>query len=162
PRPPKTNRTHETENKPLGAPDSPLRRPRVGRRSLRVRRAADRHRGNACRESATDARRADRREAGSARGRAARRESSADADTHPGVQKLAPAPARPRVEAADALLVVIHGYKDTGWRNPEAMQTYLLKNAAGADMSAQPRADAQTSSQKKTPRLLGDVIRERL
>ncbi|PYS84978.1 MAG: hypothetical protein DMF67_03025 [Acidobacteria bacterium] len=83
-------------------------------------------------------------------------------DPHQGVQKLAPAPARPRVEAADALLVVIHGYKDTGWRNPEAMQTYLLKNAAGADMSAQPRADAQTSSQKKTPRLLGDVIRERL
>ena len=29
-------------------------------------------------------------------------------------------------------------------------------------MSAQTRADAQTSSQKKTPRLLGDVIRERL
>lgn len=83
-------------------------------------------------------------------------------DPHQGVQKLAPQTSRPRVEANDALLVVIHGFKETGWRNPEALQTYLLKNAAGADMHAQPRAAAQPSSQKKTPRLLGDVLRERL
>ncbi|HYY95585.1 MAG TPA: hypothetical protein VE713_13775, partial [Pyrinomonadaceae bacterium] len=48
-------------------------------------------------------------------------------DPHQGVQKLAAAPARPQVEAGDALVVVIHGYKESGWRNPEAMQTYLLK-----------------------------------
>jgi hypothetical protein len=82
-------------------------------------------------------------------------------DPHQGVQKLSPAPARPRVEAGDALVVVIHGFKESGWRNPEAMQTYLLKNVAGADLRAEPRAAAQSDAQKRL-RLLGDVIRERL
>jgi hypothetical protein len=83
-------------------------------------------------------------------------------DPHQGVQKLTPPAARARIEASDSLLVVIHGFKETGWRNPEALQTYLLKNAAGSDMSAQSRADAQSSARKKTPRLLGDVVREKL
>ena len=82
-------------------------------------------------------------------------------DPHQGVQKLSPAPARPRVEAGDALVVVIHGFKESGWRNPEAMQTYLLKNVAGADLKTEPRAAAQADAQKRL-RLLGDVIRERL
>jgi hypothetical protein len=82
-------------------------------------------------------------------------------DPHQGVQKLAPAPARPRVEAGDTLVVVIHGFKESGWRNPEAMQTYLLKNAAGADLKTEGRTQAQADAQKRL-RLLGDVIRERL
>ena len=82
-------------------------------------------------------------------------------DPHQGVQKLAPAPARPRVEAADALLVVIHGYKESGWRNPEANQTYLLKDVAGTDWKTEPRAAAQADAQKRL-RLLGDVVREKL
>jgi hypothetical protein len=82
-------------------------------------------------------------------------------DPHQGVQKLTPAPSRPRVEANDALLVVIHGHKETGWRNPEALQTYLLKNVAGTELRTEGRADAQAAAQKRL-RLLGDVIREKL
>jgi hypothetical protein len=84
-----------------------------------------------------------------------------DFDPHQGVQKLAPAPARPRVEAGDALVVVIHGYKESGWRSPEAMQTYLLKNAAGTDLKTEGRTEAQADARKRL-RPLGDVIRERL
>jgi hypothetical protein len=83
-------------------------------------------------------------------------------DPHQGVQKLAPPSGPTRVEAGDTLLVVIHGFKESGWRNPEALQTYVLKNAAGSGMSVQPRAEAQAAAQKHTPRLLGDVIRQRL
>jgi ABC-type transport system substrate-binding protein len=82
-------------------------------------------------------------------------------DPHQGVQKLAPAPARPHVESGDALVVVIHGYKESGWRNPEAMQTYLLKNVAGTDLKMEPRAGAQVSVRGRL-RLLGDVVREQL
>jgi hypothetical protein len=84
-----------------------------------------------------------------------------DFDPHEGVQKLAPA-ARPRIEAGDALLVVVHGYKEAGWRNPEALQTYLLKGATGADLRAEARDDAHADTRKRIPRLLGDVLREKL
>jgi hypothetical protein len=84
-------------------------------------------------------------------------------DPHQGVQKLDPLPERPRVAASDSLLVVIHGYKETGWRNPEASQTYLLRDAAGTDLRAQTRADAKlTTIGQNPPRLLGDVIRQTL
>jgi hypothetical protein len=82
-------------------------------------------------------------------------------DPHQGVQKLAPAPGRPRVEAGDALLVVIHGYKESGWRNPDAMQTYLLKGATGTELKMEPRASAQVGVLGRL-RLLGDVVREKL
>ncbi|HEX8115903.1 MAG TPA: FG-GAP repeat protein [Pyrinomonadaceae bacterium] len=82
-------------------------------------------------------------------------------DPHQGVQRLAPR-ARPRVEAADALLVVVHGYKEAGWRNPEALQTYLLKGATGAELRAEPREDARAGARKHIPRLFGDVLREKL
>lgn len=82
-------------------------------------------------------------------------------DPHQGVQKLAPASDRPRVEQADALLVVLHGYKEAGWRNPEALQTYILRNAAGTDLRRQSRAEAQVLARKRL-RLAGDVVQEKL
>ena len=36
-----------------------------------------------------------------------------------------------RVEENELLLAVIHGYGTQGWRDAQATQTYLLKNAAG-------------------------------
>lgn len=36
----------------------------------------------------------------------------------------------PKVEEGETLLAVIHGYGPTGWRNPDARQTYLVKHAA--------------------------------
>ncbi|HWW76714.1 MAG TPA: hypothetical protein VNZ44_15055 [Pyrinomonadaceae bacterium] len=83
-------------------------------------------------------------------------------DPHQGVQKLAPRTTRPRIEAGDALLVVVHGYKESGWRNPEALQTYLLKGATGADLRAEAREEARAAARQPTPRLLGDVLRENL
>lgn len=84
-------------------------------------------------------------------------------DPHQGVQKLQPERERPKVEPNDALIVVIHGFKEQGWRNPEALQSYLLKNVAGSEMKSQPRAGAQTAvAQEKRVRLVGDVIRENL
>ena len=83
-------------------------------------------------------------------------------DPHQGVQTLDPPKERPRVAAGDRLLAVIHGYKEQGWRNPEARQTYLLKNGVGVEMKPEGRLAARAEAQTKTPRLLGDVIHERL
>jgi len=82
-------------------------------------------------------------------------------DPHQGVQKLAPH-ARPQIEAADALLVVVHGYKEAGWRNPEAQQTFLLKNVAGEELRPERRAEAQAAARERRLRLLGDVLHERV
>lgn len=68
---------------------------------------------------------------------------------------------RLRVAANDVLLAVIHGYGANGWRDPQATQTYLLKNAVGSGMEAQQAKDVATASQgKKLSRLRGDVIGE--
>ncbi|MDT5268074.1 MAG: hypothetical protein QOH49_260 [Acidobacteriota bacterium] len=82
-------------------------------------------------------------------------------DPHQGVQKLAPT-ARPKIEAADALLVVVHGYKEAGWRNPEALQTFLLKGVTGEELRPERRAEAQAAARGRRLRLFGDVLREEL
>jgi hypothetical protein len=70
---------------------------------------------------------------------------------------------RVRVEAMDALVAVIHGHEETGWRNTKARQSYLLRNAAGAGMRRQARAEAKEAMRgKNLPRLQGDVISETL
>ena len=66
---------------------------------------------------------------------------------------------RLRVAANDALLAVIHGYGADGWRDSQATQTYLLKNAVGSGMQArQPKEVATANQGKKVPQLRGDVI----
>jgi hypothetical protein len=82
-------------------------------------------------------------------------------DPHQGVQKLTPHE-RPKIEAADSLLVVVHGYKEAGWRNPEALQTFLLKGVAGEELRPERRADAQTAARDRRLRLLGDVLHEKV
>lgn len=68
---------------------------------------------------------------------------------------------RLRVAADDTLLAVIHGYGPEGWRDSQATQTYLLKNAIGSSMSTRSRKDLQTEyAGKKMPQLRGDVIAE--
>ncbi len=65
------------------------------------------------------------------------------------------------VEEGDALLVVIHGFGVMGWRDAQATQTYVLKDAAGAQMKASAQKAALASGEEgKIPRLLGDVIAE--
>jgi len=74
----------------------------------------------------------------------------------PGAESRVP---RLRVAAHDSLLAVIHGYGTKGWRDPEATQTFLLKNAIGSGMNARDAKDVRkANSGTKTPHLSGDVI----
>lgn len=68
---------------------------------------------------------------------------------------------RLRVALDDTLLAVVHGYGENGWRDPQATQTFLLKNVVGAGMEArQPKDVATADKNQKRPRLRGDVISE--
>lgn len=76
---------------------------------------------------------------------------------------VTPEPGMPALEiaATDVLLAVIHGYGPYGWRDPQATQTYLLKNAVGSDVKTLSKTDFVTANQgKKLPRLRGDSISE--
>lgn len=76
------------------------------------------------------------------------------ATNRPGMQRL-------RVEENDVLLAVIHGYGANDWRDPQATQTYLLKNAVGSRMEVHAGKEFVTAnSGKKLPRLQGDLLGE--
>lgn len=64
-----------------------------------------------------------------------------------------------RIEDGDRLLAVIHGHGPAGWRDTEALQSYLVKNIVGGKMRARTRDQAQSETDsRKLPRLRGDVI----
>lgn len=66
-----------------------------------------------------------------------------------------------RVEDNDVMLAIIHGFGDTGWRDEQATQTYLLKNAVGPSMSVHEGKSFVTSNPKKNlPSIQGDLIAE--
>ena len=44
--------------------------------------------------------------------------------------------------APDALIAIVHGHGPDGWRDPEARQTYVLKNTGGSSMRAVPTSEA--------------------
>lgn len=77
-------------------------------------------------------------------------------------QQLPHRPEPSRVEQSDTLLAVLHGYGPAGWRDPRAMQTYLLKNAVGSNMKSQQLTDVLLMARGKEglPKLRGDVINE--
>ncbi len=79
-------------------------------------------------------------------------------------QQFPPAPPPVRVELSDTLIAILHGQGPNGWRAPEAIQTYLLKNAAGKNMAQQEAKTllSQARQAKSFPHLKGDVIRETL
>ena len=57
------------------------------------------------------------------------------------------------VEEKDTLLAIIHGFGNNDWRDPQATQTYLLKNAVGANMAVQTGTDFfKGHSGRKLPR----------
>jgi hypothetical protein len=80
------------------------------------------------------------------------------------LQMNPPAPDPVRANQGDVFMVVIHGHGPNGWRDPEAMNTYLLKNAVGSSISMQPMKEAlSTARGKKRPlNLRGDVIKQTL
>ena len=68
-----------------------------------------------------------------------------------------------RIAKDELLLAVIHGYGPKGWRDPDATQTYLLKNSVGQDAKAQSKTEvANANKGNSTPRLAGDLISETL
>lgn len=81
-------------------------------------------------------------------------------DPNKTVQRLPQNPGPVKVQPGDLLLTIIHGYKDKGWRNPEARQAYLLNNAVGASMSAAPLKDLLSAGGNKSGVMRsGDVIK---
>ena len=76
------------------------------------------------------------------------------------VQSEMPMPEPVVIEKGDLLLAIIHGYGETGWRDPEATQTYLLKNAVHGDMKTEPPDGYRKANKdnKNRLRLFGDLI----
>jgi hypothetical protein len=63
------------------------------------------------------------------------------------------------IDERDNLVAIIHGFQSKGWRDSQATQTYVLKNAAGSKMEAQtPKQIVWAGNKDKLPRILGDVI----
>ena len=68
-----------------------------------------------------------------------------------------------RIEKDELLLAVIHGYGPNAWRDPEATQTFLLKNVVGADMRVHDGKEfVKTNNGRTLPRVHGDLIGEKL
>jgi hypothetical protein len=66
-----------------------------------------------------------------------------------------------RITDNEVLLAIIHGYGASGWRDPQATQTFLLKNAVGSGMEAHRMKEFTSANQGKLlPRLRGDVVGE--
>ena len=68
---------------------------------------------------------------------------------------------RPEINKDETLLAVIHGYGTNDWRDPDATQTFVLKNAVGTDFRVQTGKDfIETNSGRNLPRAEGDLIGE--
>ena len=68
---------------------------------------------------------------------------------------------RPPIEKDETLLAVIHGFGTNDWRDPEATQTFVLKNVVGNGMKVQTGKEfIEANSGRKLPRPQGDLIGE--
>jgi hypothetical protein len=68
---------------------------------------------------------------------------------------------RPPIQKDETLLAVIHGFGTNDWRDPEATQTFVLKNVVGNDMKVQSGKEfSETNSGRKLPQAQGDLIGE--
>jgi hypothetical protein len=69
--------------------------------------------------------------------------------------------ARPPVKQDEALVAVIHGFGNNDWRDPEATQTFVLKNVVGNDMQVKTAKEfLEANTGRKLPRPQGDLIGE--
>jgi len=65
------------------------------------------------------------------------------------------------IEKDDTLLAVIHGFGTNDWRDPDATQTFVLKNVVGNDLKVETGKEfAEANSGRKLPRPQGDLIGE--
>jgi len=68
-----------------------------------------------------------------------------------------------RIGKEEVLLAVIHGHGANNWRDPEATQTFVLKNVVGSDLRVQTTKEfVSANSGRKLPRPQGDLIGETL
>lgn len=68
-----------------------------------------------------------------------------------------------QIEKNEVLLAVIHGYGANNWRDPQATQTFVLKNVVGSDLRVQTGKEfAEANTGRKLPRPQGDLIGETL
>ena len=66
-----------------------------------------------------------------------------------------------KIDRDETLLAVIHGYGANDWRDPDATQTFVLKNVVGNDLKVQSGQEFVTAnSGRKLPRPQGDLIGE--
>jgi rhodanese-related sulfurtransferase len=68
-----------------------------------------------------------------------------------------------RVDKDEVLLAVIHGFGPNDWRDPEATQTYVLKNVVGQDLRVESGKEfVSANTGRRLPRPQGDLIGETL
>ena len=68
-----------------------------------------------------------------------------------------------KIEKDEALLAVIHGYGTNDWRDPEATQTFVLKDVVGNDLKLHTGKEfVATNAGRKLPRAQGDLIGQTL
>ena len=68
---------------------------------------------------------------------------------------------RPPIGKDDTLLAVIHGFGNNDWRDPDATQTFILKNVVGNDIKVETGKEfVEANSGRKLPRPQGDLIGE--
>lgn len=66
-----------------------------------------------------------------------------------------------RIEENEVLLAIIHGYGSHGWRDSQATQSYLLKNAVGSEIGVQVGKEFMAANTgKPLPQVHGDLIKE--
>lgn len=64
-----------------------------------------------------------------------------------------------KIEKDEVLLAVIHGYGTNDWRDPEATQTFVLKDVVGNDLKVHTGKEfVATNAGRKLPRAQGDLI----
>lgn len=69
----------------------------------------------------------------------------------------------PAIKRSDILLAVIHGYGAQGWRDTEARQAYLVRNASGSTMRPYPWQELLPKlHQRKFAGMTGDAVIETL
>lgn len=68
------------------------------------------------------------------------------------------------IQQNELLLLILHGYRQDGWRHQLARQTFLLRNSVGENMRAQSLRDASKAAgaNNTQSQLPGDVIREQM
>lgn len=66
-----------------------------------------------------------------------------------------------KIEKDETLLAVIHGYGTNDWRDPDATQTFVLKNVVGNDLKVHSGKEfVSANTGRNLPRPQGDLIGE--